>query len=81
MTGFEQGGIRRVVTADRNHDVVLVEQSQCGYLDRQPWQLNLLAAHLDSIRPLAPSFYPPEIVEAWCAGLTPERVPEGDGSR
>ena len=31
----------------------------------------ILAAHLDSIRSLGPSFYPPEIVEAWGAGLTP----------
>jgi len=31
----------------------------------------ILAAHLDSIRSLGPSFYPAEIVKAWGAGLTP----------
>lgn len=31
----------------------------------------ILRAHLDSIRSIGPSFYPPEIVEAWGAGLTP----------
>ena len=30
----------------------------------------ILSAHLDSIRSLGPRFYPPEIVEAWSAGLT-----------
>ena len=30
----------------------------------------ILAAHLDSIRTIGPRFYPPEIVEAWSAGLT-----------
>jgi GNAT superfamily N-acetyltransferase len=30
----------------------------------------ILAAHLDSIRSIGPRFYPPEIVEAWSAGLT-----------
>jgi putative acetyltransferase len=29
-------------------------------------------AHLDSIRSLGPGFYPPEIVEAWSEGLTPD---------
>jgi putative acetyltransferase len=28
-------------------------------------------AHLDSIRSIGPEFYPPEIVEAWGAGLAP----------
>lgn len=32
----------------------------------------ILAAHLDSIRSIGPSVYPPEVVEAWAAGLTPE---------
>jgi len=27
-------------------------------------------AHLDSIRSIGPEFYPPDVVEAWCAGLT-----------
>ena len=31
----------------------------------------ILAAHLDSIRSIGPSFYPTAIVEAWCAGLSP----------
>jgi putative acetyltransferase len=30
----------------------------------------ILAAHLESIRSIGPRFYPPEIVEAWSAGLT-----------
>jgi GNAT superfamily N-acetyltransferase len=30
----------------------------------------ILAAHLDSIRSLGPRFYPPDVVEAWGAGLT-----------
>ncbi len=29
-------------------------------------------AHLDSIHSLGPGFYPPEIVEAWSEGLTPD---------
>ena len=29
-------------------------------------------AHLDSIRSIGPAFYPPEIVEAWGSGLTPD---------
>jgi putative acetyltransferase len=29
-------------------------------------------AHLDSICSIGPAFYPPEIVEAWGAGLTPD---------
>ena len=29
-------------------------------------------AHLDSIRSIGPRFYPPELVEAWGAGLTPD---------
>ena len=33
----------------------------------------ILAAHVDSIRSIGPSFYPPEVVDAWGAGLTPER--------
>jgi GNAT superfamily N-acetyltransferase len=31
----------------------------------------ILAAHLDSIRSIGPSFYSASIVEAWSAGLTP----------
>ena len=27
-------------------------------------------AHLDSIRSIGPAFYPPDVVEAWAAGLT-----------
>jgi GNAT superfamily N-acetyltransferase len=29
-------------------------------------------AHLDSIRSIGPAFYPPEVVQAWGAGLTPD---------
>src|SRR5262249_17835350 len=29
-------------------------------------------AHLDSIRSIGPRFYPPDVVEAWGAGLTPD---------
>jgi putative acetyltransferase len=29
-------------------------------------------AHLDSIRTIGPTFYPPEVVEAWGLGLTPD---------
>ena len=29
-------------------------------------------AHLDSIGSIGPTFYPPEVVEAWGAGLTPD---------
>jgi putative acetyltransferase len=32
----------------------------------------ILSAHLDSIRSIGLRFYPPETVEAWCAGLTPD---------
>jgi putative acetyltransferase len=32
----------------------------------------ILSAHLDSIRSIGPRFYPPEIVEAWAEGLTPD---------
>jgi GNAT superfamily N-acetyltransferase len=32
----------------------------------------ILAAHVDSIHSIGPSFYPLEVVEAWAAGLTPE---------
>jgi len=32
----------------------------------------ILAAHLDSIRSIGPHFYPPDIVGAWEAGLTPD---------
>jgi len=28
-------------------------------------------AHVNSIRTLGPSYYPPELVDAWAAGLTP----------
>jgi GNAT superfamily N-acetyltransferase len=27
-------------------------------------------AHIDSIRTVGPQFYPPDVVEAWCEGLT-----------
>jgi putative acetyltransferase len=29
-------------------------------------------AHLDSVRSIGPAFYPPEVVDAWGWGLTPE---------
>ena len=29
-------------------------------------------AHLDSIRSIGPTFYPPDVVEAWGLGLTPD---------
>jgi putative acetyltransferase len=29
-------------------------------------------AHVDSIQSIGPRFYPPEVVEAWAAGLTPD---------
>lgn len=29
-------------------------------------------AHLDSIRSIGPAFYPPDVVEAWGSGLTPD---------
>lgn len=32
----------------------------------------IASAHADSIAALGPAFYPPEIVEAWGEGLTPE---------
>ena len=32
----------------------------------------IAAAHLDSIRSIGPTFYPPDVVEAWGAGLTPD---------
>lgn len=32
----------------------------------------IAAAHLDSIRSIGPAFYPPEVVEAWGSGLTPD---------
>ena len=28
------------------------------------------AAHRDSIRSIGPRYYPPDVVDAWCAGLT-----------
>lgn len=31
----------------------------------------ILAAHVDSIRSIGPGFYSSEVVEAWCAGLSP----------
>ncbi len=42
----------------------------------------IAAAHLDSIRSIGPRFYPPEAVDDWSAGLTPDlyvRVMEEDG--
>ena len=32
----------------------------------------IASAHLDSIRSIGPAFYPPEVVEAWGSGLTPD---------
>jgi len=32
----------------------------------------IASAHIDSIRSIGPAFYPPELVEAWGAGITPE---------
>ncbi len=29
-------------------------------------------AHLDSIRSIGPAFYPPDVVDAWASGLTPD---------
>jgi GNAT superfamily N-acetyltransferase len=29
-------------------------------------------AHLDSIRSIGPKFYPPDVVEAWSVGITPD---------
>jgi ribosomal protein S18 acetylase RimI-like enzyme len=42
----------------------------------------IAAAHLDSIRSIGPRFYPPEAVDDWSAGLTPDlyvRAMEEDG--
>ncbi len=42
---------------------------------RQAWPSDaeaLAEAHLDSIRAIGPAFYPPDIVEAWAAAVTPE---------
>ena len=33
---------------------------------------DILAAHQDSIRSIGPRFYPPDVIEAWSAGLTPD---------
>jgi putative acetyltransferase len=32
----------------------------------------IASAHLDSIRSIGSAFYPPDVVEAWGAGLTPD---------
>jgi GNAT superfamily N-acetyltransferase len=32
----------------------------------------IAVAHLGSIRSIGPKFYPPDVVEAWCVGLTPD---------
>jgi putative acetyltransferase len=32
----------------------------------------IASAHLDSIRSIGPAFYPPDVVEAWSSGLTPD---------
>ena len=32
----------------------------------------IAVAHLDSIRSIGPDFYPPDVVEAWSSGLTPD---------
>lgn len=49
----------------------------------QPSDADAIAvAHLDSIRSIGPRFYPPEAVDDWSAGLTPDlyvRVMEEDG--
>ncbi len=42
---------------------------------RQAWPSDaeaLADAHLDSIRAIGPAFYPPDLVEAWAAAVTPE---------
>jgi putative acetyltransferase len=33
---------------------------------------DIAAAHLDSIRSIGPRFYPPDVVDAWAAGVTPD---------
>jgi putative acetyltransferase len=33
---------------------------------------DIALAHLDSIRSIGPAFYPPDVVEAWGSGLTPD---------
>lgn len=33
-------------------------------------------AHVDSIRALGPAFYAPELVDGWCAGVTPDMYVE-----
>lgn len=33
---------------------------------------DIALAHIDSIRTLGARFYPPDVVEAWCEGLTAE---------
>jgi len=39
----------------------------------QPRDAEAIAlAHLDSIRSIGPAFYPPDVIEAWSAGLTPD---------
>ncbi len=39
----------------------------------QPSDAEAIAlAHLDSIRSIGPAFYPPEVIEGWIAGLTPD---------
>jgi putative acetyltransferase len=32
----------------------------------------IASAHLDSIRSIGPAFYPPNMIDAWSAGVTPE---------
>jgi putative acetyltransferase len=45
-----------------------VEMRRAGSWDAEA----IAAAHLDSIRSIGPAFYPPDLVEAWSAGLTPD---------
>jgi hypothetical protein len=32
----------------------------------------IASAHLDSIRSIGPTFYPPEVVREWASGITPD---------
>ena len=32
----------------------------------------IASAHLDSIRSIGPTFYPPEVVKEWASGITPD---------
>jgi GNAT superfamily N-acetyltransferase len=39
----------------------------------------IAAAHLDSIHSIGPAYYPPEIIEAWGSGITPEMYVQAMG--